>query len=137
MIMERHLSTGAATMVALMAACRTASSEGDVLFDPEKDAYFAAEHAAPRDKVGDWLLSLARRRRPGLTHALEGFEDQFPSSSASRARVSNSSISSSWRPAPAHPRRHARACATVALRLVTPQRLPWNILPYGKEDSGL
>jgi hypothetical protein len=63
--MERHLSTGVATIVALMAACRTASGRVDIPFDPV-DADFSAEHVVPRDLVGDWLLSLARR------HALAG-----------------------------------------------------------------
>jgi hypothetical protein len=62
MIMERHLSTGVATIVALMAATRTASGRVDIPFDPVDDADFSAEHVAPRDQVGDWLLSLARRR---------------------------------------------------------------------------
>jgi hypothetical protein len=62
MIMERHLSTGVATIVALMAATRTASRRVDIPFDPMEGADFSAEHVAPRDQVGDWLLSLARRR---------------------------------------------------------------------------
>ena len=62
MIMERHLSTGVATIVALMAATRTASGRADIPFDPVEDADFAAERAAPRDQVGDWLLRLARHR---------------------------------------------------------------------------
>jgi hypothetical protein len=62
MIMERHLSTGVATIVALMAATRTTSGRLDIPFDPTEDADFSAEHVAPRDQVGDWLLSLARRR---------------------------------------------------------------------------
>jgi hypothetical protein len=57
MVMERHLSTGVATIVALMAATRTAFCRGAV-----EDADFAAEYAAPRDQVGDWLLSLAGQR---------------------------------------------------------------------------
>ena len=60
--MERHLSTGVATIVALMAATRTASGRADIPFDPVEDADFAAERAAPRDQVGDWLLRLARHR---------------------------------------------------------------------------
>ena len=73
--MERHLSTGVATIVALMAATRTASGRVDIPFDPTEEADFSAEHVAPRDQVGDWLLSLARwrastgekasRRKPG------------------------------------------------------------------------
>jgi hypothetical protein len=62
MIMERHLSTGVATIVALMAATRTASGRVDIPFDPVDDVDFSAEHVAPRDRVGDWLLSLGRRR---------------------------------------------------------------------------
>jgi hypothetical protein len=62
MIMERHLSTGVATIVALMAARRTASGRGGIPFDPMKDADFAADDVPPRDQVGDWILSLARRR---------------------------------------------------------------------------
>jgi hypothetical protein len=62
MIMERHRSTGVATIVALMAAARTVSGRIDTPFDPVEDADFAAEHVAPRDQVGDWLLRLARRR---------------------------------------------------------------------------
>jgi hypothetical protein len=61
MIMERHLSTGVATIVALMAARRAASGPAHIPFDPAEDADFGAEHVAPRDQVGDWLLSLARR----------------------------------------------------------------------------
>ena len=60
--MERHLSAGVATIVALMAACRTASGRSDIPFDPVEDADFSAEHVASRDQVGDWLLSLARQR---------------------------------------------------------------------------
>jgi hypothetical protein len=56
MVMERHLSIGVTTIVALMAACRIASGRGDIPFDPEDDADFAADHVAPRDQVGDWLL---------------------------------------------------------------------------------
>jgi hypothetical protein len=36
--MERHLSTGVATIVALMAATRTASGRVDIPFDPTEDA---------------------------------------------------------------------------------------------------
>jgi hypothetical protein len=59
--MERHLSAGVATIAALKAACRTAC-RGDIPSDPVKNADFLAEHVASRDQVGDWLLSLARRR---------------------------------------------------------------------------
>jgi hypothetical protein len=52
MIMERHLSTGVATIVALMAATRTAFGRVDIPFDPMEDADFLAEHVAPRDQVG-------------------------------------------------------------------------------------
>ena len=58
--MERHLSTGVATIVALMAAYRSASGRGAC--DPMEHADSAVKHVAPRDQVGDWLLSLARRR---------------------------------------------------------------------------
>jgi hypothetical protein len=60
--MERHLSTGVATIVALMAETRSAFGRVDIPFDPMEDTDFSAEHVAPRDQVGDWLLSLARRR---------------------------------------------------------------------------
>jgi hypothetical protein len=53
MIMERHLSAGVATIVALMAACRTASGRGGILFDPVEDADFLTEHVASHDQAGD------------------------------------------------------------------------------------
>jgi hypothetical protein len=62
--MERHLSTGVATIVALMRM--TVSGRGDVLFGSLEDADSAVEHVAPRDCVGDWLLSLAPRRSDSL-----------------------------------------------------------------------
>jgi hypothetical protein len=57
--MERHLSTGVATIVALMRM--TVSGRGDIPFDSLEDADSAVEQVAPRDRVGDWLLSLAQR----------------------------------------------------------------------------
>ena len=67
--MERHLSAGVATTVALLAV---RAGRVDIRFDAvekillDAEADFAAEHVAPCDVVGDWLLSLAAgRRTPG------------------------------------------------------------------------
>ena len=67
--MERRLSTGVATTVALMAARRAAAGKVDIRSDAvekillDAEADFAAEHVTPRDVVGEWLLSLAAGRR--------------------------------------------------------------------------
>ena len=68
--MERHLSTGVATIVALMAATRTASRRVDIPFDPMEGADFSAEHVAPRDQVGARAFALSvtpgNRRRNSI-----------------------------------------------------------------------
>jgi hypothetical protein len=69
MIVERYLSTGVATIVALMAARRAASGRSDIRSDAveeirfDAEADFAGDHVASRDVVGEWLLSLTAGRR--------------------------------------------------------------------------
>jgi hypothetical protein len=60
--MERHLSTGVATIVALLAERRTTSALSGIPFELMEDADFGADHTTPRDKVGDWILTLANQR---------------------------------------------------------------------------